>query len=616
MPEPRAAADASPHDEDALGKAYDARLMRRLVGYLRPHRALVGVSVLLLFALSLLELAGPFLTKIAIDDHILRRDPRGLALIALAYLAVLALSFLIRYAQTLTMSLTGQRIMRDLRLRLFRHVLGLPVSFFDRNPVGRLMTRLTNDVEVLNEMFTSGLVTIIGDVVTLAGIMGLMLAIDWRMALVAFSVLPLLLVATSVFRKRVRDSYRQIRTRIARINSSLQENITGIRVVQLMNSEDRSFSRFDRLNQEHRDAYFRTILAYAVFYPVVELLSSAAIALLVVYGGGRVLGGAATFGALVAFIQYAQRFFRPIRDLSEKYNVMQSAMASSERIFALLDVAPGVTDPPRPVAPPPALGAVEFRDVWFAYRGEDWVLKGVSFRAQPGETLAFVGATGAGKTTIASLLCRFYDPQRGAILIDGTDIRVMSQSDLRGRLAIVHQDVFLFAGSVTENIAFARGARARETAVHAARAVHAHRFIERIPNGYDGELTERGGTLSAGERQLMSFARALAAGAPILVLDEATSSVDMETEALIQQALRTLIKGRTSLIIAHRLTTIQRADRIIVLHRGSVREEGTHAELLARGGLYGRLHQLQFGAGEAPGAPAPDAAPTDDRASR
>jgi ATP-binding cassette subfamily B protein len=592
------------HEEEVLGKAYDARLMRRLLEHLRPHARLVAVSVALLVALSALELAGPYLTKIAIDRHILRHDLPGLARLAAVYLAVLVASFVLRYAQTFTMYVTGQRVMRDLRMQLFRHLLRLSVSFFDRNPVGRLMTRLTNDVEVLNEMFTSGLVAIVGDVLTLAGIMVVMLVIDWKMALVSFAVLPLLLYATAVFRRRVRESYRRIRSRIARINAYLQENITGMRVVQLMNREPRNFSRFDRLNREHMDAYFQTILSYAVFFPVVELLSSLAIALLVLYGGGRVLTGAATLGSLVAFIQYAQRFFRPIRDLSEKYNIMQSSMASSERIFNLLDVEPEVKDQDSPLPLARLEGSVEFRDVWFAYHGEDWVLKGLSFRANPGETIAFVGATGAGKTTVTSLLCRLYDPQRGRILVDGTDVRRFRQADLRRRIAVVHQDVFLFADTIAENISMDAS---RERAVSAARAVQADRFIERLPAGYDEPVTERGSTLSAGERQLVAFARALAADPRILILDEATSAVDSETEALIQQALGTLLTGRTSIAIAHRLSTIQRADRILVLHKGVIREEGTHAELLEKRGIYHRLYQLQYQdekAGSAEGDPA------------
>jgi len=589
-----AARNEALHEEEVLGKAYDARLMGRLLAHLRPHTRLVAVSVILLAALSALELTGPYLTKVAIDRYILRGDMRGLGRIGAVFVLVLLVSLVLRYAQTFTMYLTGQRVMRDLRMQLFRHLLRLSLSFFDRNPVGRLMTRLTNDVEVLNEMFTSGLVAIVGDVLTLVGIMVVMLAIDWKMALVSFAVLPLLLYATAVFRRKVRESYRQIRARIARINAYLQENLTGMRIVQLMNREPRNFARFERLNRDHMDAYFQTIVYYAVFFPVVEILSSLAIALLILYGGGRVLAGAATLGSLVAFIQYAQRFYRPIRDLSEKYNIMQASMASSERIFDLLDVQPEVADPDEPRRLERMDGAVEFRDVWFAYLDEEWVLKNVSFRVRPGETIAIVGATGSGKTTIANLLCRFYDPQRGGVFVDGVDVRAYRQHDLRRRIAVVQQDVYLFADTLAENIAMDGGPDAHERAGRAARAVNASRFIDRLPNGIDEPVTERGSTLSSGERQLIAFARALAADPQILVLDEATSAVDSETEALIQDALVTLLEGRTSIVIAHRLSTIQRADRIIVLHKGSIREEGTHAELLAKQGIYYRLYQLQY----------------------
>jgi ATP-binding cassette subfamily B protein len=592
------------HEEEALGKAYDARLMRRLLRYLKPYRWRVAVAVVMLIAASALELVGPYLTKVAIDDAIPDGDMRLLAILVGLYIASLVLAMLLSYAQTLLTTWIGQRVMFDLRTEIFSQLQRLSLRFFDRNPVGRLMTRMTSDVEVLNEMFTSGVVAIFGDVFTLLFIVGVMVAMDWRLALVSFTVLPLVWLAAWVFRVKVRKAYRDIRVRLARINAFLQERITGMSVVQLFGKEESEFERFTRINDDHLQAHLRSITYYALFWPVIELVAAVAVALILWYGGLNILEGTLTVGVVAAFMQYARRFYRPIQDLSEKFNILQSAMASSERIFRLLDREPTVPEPqsPRPLATP-VRGAIEFRDVWFAYNQAgsrddgsepDWVLKGVSFTADPGERLAIVGHTGAGKTTIINLLMRFYDVQLGAILLDGIDIRHLSQRDLRRAVGLVLQDVHLFSGSARYNIRLGNEEISEEAMVEAARRVNADRFIRRLPRGYDQPLGERGSSLSVGERQLLSFARALAFNPRILILDEATSSVDSEVEAQIQAALDELMRGRTSLVIAHRLSTVQNASRILVMHHGELREFGTHQELLERGELYARLYELQF----------------------
>ncbi|HEX6589955.1 MAG TPA: ABC transporter ATP-binding protein [Longimicrobiales bacterium] len=588
----------SGHDEDVLGKAYDARLMRRLLRYLRPYRARVGLAILLLLCGAAVELVGPWLTKIAIDEAIPRGDRPLLLLLTVGFVGALLLAFLLEFAQTLLTTWLGQRIMFDLRREIFAHLQRLRLPYLDRNPVGRMMTRVTNDVEVLNELFSSGIVTVFGDIFTLLGILVVMLLFDWQLALVAYAVLPFVVLVAFVFRARIRDAYRDIRTRLARINAFLQERISGMAVVKLFGRERETAARFRRIDAEYLDAHLRSITYYALFFPVIELLTAVALALIIAYGGNQVTNGTLTVGVVAAFLQYARRFFRPIQDLSEKYNMLQGAMASSERIFKLLD-EPVAEDAPRASLPAPGRGEIEFRNVWFAYltseQGEpEWVLRDVSFRVRAGERIAVVGHTGAGKTTLASLLMRFYEPQRGEILFDGVPIRDVPLEQLRERIGLVLQDVFLFSRDVAYNIRFGR-TDVDEHAMHAAaESVGASDFIARLPDGYATPLGERGITLSVGQRQLLSFARALAFDPLVLILDEATSSVDSALEARIENAVETLMRGRTALVIAHRLSTVQTADRILVLHHGELREQGTHAELLGLGGLYSWLHELQF----------------------
>ena len=584
------------HDEEVLGKAYDSRLMRRLLGYLRPYRAHVAFAVATIVANSALQLAPPYLTKIVIDEYIPARDLSGLAAIAALYLGTLAASFAFEYAQTWTMQTTGQRVMFDLRMQVFSHLHRLDVRFYDRNPVGRLMTRVTGDVDVLNELFTSGVVSIFGDAFTLFGIMAVLVWMDWRLALVAFSVLPLIALITQWFRTNVRDSYRTVRTWIARINAYLQERITGTSTVQLFRREARDYAAFDEIDRAHRDANVQSIFYYAVFYPAVELVSALAASLIIWYGGGRVMENALTLGSLVAFLQYSQRFFRPISDMSEKFNVLQGAMASSERIFALLDTPVEVKSPDTVIRlkPDATLGVIAFEDVTFSYVPGEPVLKNVSFRVEPGQRVALVGATGSGKTTIVNLLLRFYDVEAGRITIDGVDIRQMDLAALRAMFGLVLQDVHLFSGTIADNVRLGHAEIDDDQVKRALEAVHAWGFVSRMSGGLSTPVAERGSTLSVGQKQLLSFARALAFDPRVLVLDEATSSVDTETELLIRDALKVVMRGRTTIAIAHRLSTIQDMDRILVLHKGELREAGTHQELLAARGLYHRLYQLQF----------------------
>lgn len=601
--------------EEGLGKVYDARLMQRLLGYLRPHRKMSVLAVALILVSAVLQLVGPLSLAIGIDLFIapdkaeklsapvlwvqswlpVGFDPiHGILAVAGVYLGALLLTFGVLYVQGYVMQLMGQYIMFDLRQEVFSRLQRLPVSYFDRNPIGRLVTRVTTDVAALNELFTAGLVSIFGDVMLLAGIVGVLFWLNWKLALVAFSILPLLLGLTLWFKVRARQRYRQVRVRIARINSFLQEHITGMSVVQLFNREEPAYRQFRDINEDHRAANVEAIFYYAVYYPMVELITTLGVALLIWYGGGQVLHGALSLGALIAFLQYARQFYQPLADLSEKYNILQGAMASSERIFALLDRPVDITSPPEAYRPEVVHGAVEFDDVRFSYKENEPVLKGISFRLEPGETLAVVGHTGAGKSTLANLLLRFYDVDSGAIRLDGVDVRKWDLELLRGAIAMVLQDVFLFSGNIGDNIGLGDERIDPEKLRWAAGEVRALEFIERLPKGFDAPVRERGAGLSVGQKQLIAFARALAFDPRILILDEATSSIDTETEQLIQQALDRLLEGRTSIVIAHRLSTIQKADRIVVLHKGEVREHGTHQELLALRGIYHKLYMLQY----------------------
>jgi len=629
-------------EEEVLGKAYDSRLMRRLLTYLRPYRWQVTIALVSIVVKSFCDVLGPYLVKVAVDRYLAPthattsglwswlspRPLQGIAQISAIYFSLLILTFVFEFLQTYFMQWTGQKVMFDLRSQIFRHLQRMHVAFYDKNPVGRLVTRVTTDVDALNEMFTSGVVSIFEDLFVLLGILGVMLCMNWKLALITFAVLPFIVIATKVFRDKVRDSYRRIRTAIARINSYLQEHISGMVVLQLFNRECKAYSRFSEINRSHMDAYKDAIMAYAVYYPVVDFFSAIAIACVIWFGGQDVLRGivassvsiefsrhnlvsfhlvatAASLGVLIAFTQYAMRFFRPIMDFSEKYNILQSAMAASERIFKLLDtpvdiISPAVTK--KPEGP----GRIEFEHVWFAYRDvpvegqaselstPDWVLRDVTFAIEPGETVAVVGHTGAGKTTLISLLMRFYDVQKGAVRIDGVDVKEMDLADLRSRFGVVLQDPFLFTGTIGGNIRLGTERIRDEQVAKAAEDVNLGNFVRGLPKGFNEEVRERGSTLSTGQKQLISFARALAHEPKILILDEATSSVDTDTEFKVRDALGRMVEGRTSLIIAHRLSTVQRADKIIVMHKGQVREMGTHQELLAQRGIYFKLYQLQY----------------------
>jgi len=590
-------------DDDAVApQSYDLQLLRRLLAYLRPHLGAVAAALALIVAQAGIDLVGPYLTKIAIDRHIAGGDASGLARVAGLYLLALAAAFVVRFGQNYIMQMAGQRIMQDMRRQIFAHLQRLHVGHFDRNPVGRLMTRVTTDVDAVNELFTSGVVTVFGDLFTLVGIMAVMVALDWRLALVTFAVIPLFFALTNWFRKGARASFRETRRWVARINAFLQENLSGMSVVQLFRREAKNREAFAAINRRHYDANMQAMFYYAVFYPAIELLAAIATALILVYGGVNLLAGGLTLGVLVAFIQYSERFWRPISDLSEKFNVLQAAMAASERIFGLLDTKALVTSPDPAVRPPVVQGRVSLEHVWFSYAQDtaakpraasDYILKDVDFVVEPGRSVALVGATGAGKTSIISLLMRFYDAQEGQVALDGVDVREWDLLRLRSSLALVLQDVHLFSGTIASNIRLGSDIPMDRVRA-AAEAVHAHRFIERLPNGYDTEVKERGATLSVGQKQLLSFARALAHDPRVLILDEATSSVDTETEQLIQDALRVLLRGRTAIVIAHRLSTVQNVDEILVLHKGRIRERGTHQALLARRGVYWKLYELQY----------------------
>ncbi len=666
------------HEEEALGKAYDARLMRRLLRYAAPYRGLLFLCVFFLFVITLTDLAPPYLTKIAIDDHINALDspllafrpgdepvsgiaagdlvlvrekwlPRGLqreaegagrpsavpawirregagyvlvvgqgdaaterplapdvvsrfrdrdasavGLLALLMVAAMALGFALNYAQVWILQYTGQRIVHDMRLEIFRHLQELSLSFFDRNPVGRLVTRVTNDTDALNEMYAAVLVNLSKDVFLLVGIIVVMLRMNARLALVTFTALPFIVGAAALFRAKAREAYRLVRVRLARINATLAENISGMRIIQIFNRERRKFEEFDLINRDYLEASMRELRVYAIFRPAMDLISSLALSLLLWFGGRQLLAGHVEFGVVFAFVNYVGQFFRPINDLTEKYNIMQAAMASSERIFQLLDTKAREADPSVPKSLGRPQGEIEFQNVWFAYNGEDWVLRDVSFRVEPGETCALVGPTGAGKTSIVSLIGRMYEISKGRILIDGVDVRDIPRHELRRHIGVVQQDVFLFTGDIQGNIRLGNSAITDERVREVAKYVNADRFISRLEGGLRADVKERGVTLSAGERQLLAFARALAFDPAVLVLDEATSNIDTETEALIQDALAKLVRGRTTLVVAHRLSTIQNADKIVVIHKGRVREIGKHQELLARRGMYYQLYRLQY----------------------
>jgi ATP-binding cassette subfamily B multidrug efflux pump len=617
-------------DDDVVGKAYDGRLMRRLLTYLRPYKLQTALSAVAILFKAGSDVMGPYLVKVAVDVYMTGAPPAkltwltrrlspqpmtGITQIGFLYLGALLVTYVLEFLQTYLMQWTGQKIMFDMRSQIFRHLQRMSPAFFDRNPVGKLVTRVTSDVDALNEMFTSGVLSIFEDVFVLAFIVIIMLRMSWPLALLALAVLPAILYVTRIFRKHVRDSYRRIRSAIARINSYMQEHVSGMAIVQLFNREQRASDDFAAINRLHMDAFKDAIFAYALYYPAVELLSSIAIALVIWRGGVSVLHGTVTLGILIAFMQYAQRFFRPIQDLSEKYNILQAAMAASERVFKLLDSQPEIVSPAHPIAGDGS-GRVEFRNVWFTYQKLDdaqlariasateedlrtfadieWILCGVSFVIEPDETAAIVGHTGAGKTTITSLMMRFYDIQRGSILVDGVDVRQQDLRELRRRFGVVLQDPFLFTGTIADNIRLGSTWITDERLKRAADEVNVGDFIRTLPLQFDEPVRERGATLSTGQKQLISFARALAHDPGILILDEATSSVDTDTELRVRLALSRMITGRTSILIAHRLSTIQRADSILVMHKGQLRERGTHQELLTQRGLYWKLYQLQY----------------------
>jgi ATP-binding cassette subfamily B protein len=581
-------------DDEILGKAYDARLMARILRYLRPYWKLLAVSFSFLLLHTATQLLGPYITKVAIDRYIAHQDVGGLDLMALAYLGVVLLGFIFLFVQTYTTEYTGQRAMHDLRMEIFTHLQKQDMAYFDRNPVGRLMTRTINDVETLNELFSTGVVGLLGDLFIVFGIAGAMLWMNWQLAMVCLAAFPLILYLSRFYRRRAREVYRESRLILARLNAGLQENIAGVATIQAFGQEEKMYRRFQEINLGYRNVLLRSIRYNAVFFPIIEIFSALTIGLLLWYGGGLVVQNVVEAGVIVAFIQYIQRMYHPIRDLAEKYNIMQAAMASSERVFTLLDTAETIKNPSRPRSVERARGEIEFKNVWLSYHLGEPVLKNVSFHVLPGEKVALVGATGGGKTSIISTLCRFYDIERGAILIDGVEIREWDKQSLRRQLGLVLQDVFLFSGDIAGNITLGDDRIGEASMLEAARRAQIAPFIERLPGGYQDEVQERGSTLSQGQRQLLSFARALAFDPRILILDEATSSVDTETELLIQAALEELLKDRTALIIAHRLSTIKNADRILVVHKGEIWEQGSHEELRAQGGLYARLYDLQY----------------------
>ncbi len=581
-------------EEESLGKVYDSRLIKRLIKYLKPYRFHVLLAIILLIMASVAQLAGPYLTKIAIDNHIKNKDVSGLFGIVLLFIAALLFHFVLQYFQIYIMQWVGQKAMYDLRMKIYSHIQHLGLAFFDKNPVGRLVTRATSDVQALNELFTSGVVSIFGDIFTLIGILAVMFYLNWKLALISMIVLPFIFVSSIIFRIKVRKSFRAIRTRVAKLNAFLQEHITGMWVVQSFAAEKSTFDKFAFINRDLRNHHLKAVFYFATFFPIVEILGAVSLALIIWYGGGQIIKETLTFGALVAFIQYADRFFYPIRDLSEKYNILQQAMASSERIFKLLDEKPDIKEPETPKALDRVSGEIRFESVYFAYKNEEWVLNDINLNIKPGERIAIVGATGSGKTSLVSLLLRFYEFQKGGIYLDGVSIKDISIKPYRQNFALVLQDIFMFSGDIARNIRLGEENITDERIIQSLKTVGADGFVKKFDEGINFILAERGTNLSVGQRQLLAFARALAYDPKILILDEATSSVDTETEILIQKALEKLLSGRTSIVIAHRLSTIKKSDRIIVMHKGMIKEEGTHSHLLALGGIYHRLYQLQY----------------------
>jgi ATP-binding cassette subfamily B protein len=582
------------NDDEILGKAYDSKLMKRLLSYIRPYKKYVIFAILLNTVVAALGPVRPYLTKLAIDDHIVSKNYSGLLNVTILLLVSLILQAAIQYFLTYYTQYLGQATIYDLRVQLFSHTQKLAAKFFDKTPIGRTVTRVTNDIESLSEMFSSGIVMVFSDIFIVLWILGFMFFLDWRLSLVTLSVMPFLIYGTFLFRRKVRDNYRDVRKHLARLNSYMQEHVSGVNVVQLFNKEKEELKNFSGINSDFRAVNIQSIFYYALFYPAVEFLSSIAIGLIVWYGGGEIVQHTLSIGVLIAFIQYTEMFFRPIRDLSEKYNIMQTAMASSERVFKLMDDDTFIYNPPDPVPISDLKGKIEFKNVYFAYNADDYVLKNVSFTINPGETIAIVGATGAGKTSIINIFTRFYDINKGEILLDGVNIREINKGELRKYISIVLQDVFLFTGTIKSNINLGNSAISDEKVAAAAKLVGADKFINELPMKYDEAVKERGSTLSVGQKQLISFARALAYDPHILILDEATSSIDTETEILIQEAIEKLLVNRTAIVIAHRLSTIQSADKIIVLHKGEIKEVGNHQELLSKRGIYYKLYQLQY----------------------